>query len=203
MRPRLPLLVFLVMFRLRRTLGFATRSFSSTTAADASKLLNLSTVTKADLTEIITSWGHPKFRANQIWQWIREKGVTEVDHMSNLPKSLRAQLKDFSRPSTLQISLEQTSKDGTIKRAYACQDGQLIESVLMPYDDGRYTACISSQAGCAQGCVFCATGQMGFARQLNSDEIFEQVARFAAELQQKDDSGEVRSHGRPTRLSST
>ena len=55
----------------------------------------------------------------------------------------------------------------------------------MPYEDGRRTACISSQAGCAMGCVFCATGQMGFARQLTSDEIFEQVARFASELKEK------------------
>jgi 23S rRNA (adenine2503-C2)-methyltransferase len=186
------------MFQIRQSLGFASRSLST----DASKLLNLSTVTKEDLTEIIKSWGHPTYRANQIWQWIREKGITEVDEMTNLPKKLRSQLKEFSKPSTLRISLEQVSKDGTIKRAYACQDGQLIESVLMPYDDGRYTACISSQAGCAQGCVFCATGQMGFARQLSSDEIFEQVARFAAELQQKEDHDEAKSHGRSTRLSS-
>ena len=58
----------------------------------------------------------------------------------------------------------------------------MIESVLMPYEDGRRTACISSQAGCAMGCVFCATGQMGFARQLTAEEIYEQVARFASEL---------------------
>ena len=56
----------------------------------------------------------------------------------------------------------------------------------MPYEDGRYTACISSQAGCAQGCVFCATGQMGFSRQLTPDEIFEQVSRFASELAAKE-----------------
>lgn len=88
--------------------------------------------------------------------------------------------------------------------------GQLIESVLMPYDDGRYTACISSQAGCAQACVFCATGQMGFARQLTADEIFEQVARFAAELQQQRDDGDTsnsagtnkKAHGQSKRLSS-
>lgn len=144
--------------------------------------------------------------------------------MSNIPKTLRAQLSEFAKPSILEIALEQQSKDGTIKRAYRCHDGQLIESVLMPYEDGRYTACISSQAGCAQGCVFCATGQMGFARQLTSDEIFEQVARFAAELQQQEaaagssssssnpkdqrlkettttSSSKPKSHGKATRLS--
>lgn len=76
----------------------------------------------------------------------------------------------------------QVSRDGTIKRAYELGDGQLIESVLMPYDDGRHTACISSQAGCSMGCVFCATGQMGFSRQLSANEIFEQASRFHAEL---------------------
>ena len=129
-------------------------------------------------------------------------GVTDVDQMTNIPKALRAQLLEFSKPSILEIATEQISKDGTIKRAYRCHDGQLIESVLMPYEDGRYTACISSQAGCAQGCVFCATGQMGFARQLTSDEIFEQVARFASELQQReDDKSQKKSHGKSTRLS--
>jgi 23S rRNA (adenine2503-C2)-methyltransferase len=77
---------------------------------------------------------------------------------------------------------EQVSTDGTKKRAYSLHDGQLIESVLMPYEYGRRTACISSQAGCAMGCVFCATGQMGFARQLTSSEIFEQAQKFSAEL---------------------
>ena len=68
---------------------------------------------------------------------------------------------------------------------------QLIESVLMPYTDGRQTACISSQAGCGMGCVFCATGQMGFSRQLTSSEIFEQAQRFSAELR-ADPAGEKR-----------
>ena len=61
-------------------------------------------------------------------------------------------------------------------------DGQLIESVLMPYNDGRRTACISSQAGCGMGCTFCATGQMGFVRHLTATEIFEQAQRFSSEL---------------------
>jgi 23S rRNA (adenine2503-C2)-methyltransferase len=82
-------------------------------------------------------------------------------------------------------TLIQVSKDGTVKRAYALPDGQLIESVLMPYKDGRNTACLSSQAGCGMGCVFCATGQMGFVRHLSAAEIFEQASRFAGELQQK------------------
>ena len=88
-------------------------------------------------------------------------------------------------PVRLRVTCPKVSRDGTVKRAYQLEDGQLIESVLMPYRDGRQTACISSQAGCSMGCVFCATGQMGFARQLTADEIFEQTQRFHAELQRR------------------
>ena len=105
--------------------------------------------------------------------------------------------------------------DGTIKRVYQLQPSShdstssstlLIESVLMgPYRDGRYTACISSQVGCAQGCVFCATGQMGFTRQLSATEIFEQVAIFQALLVSSSSSSEstnaVVTHGKSKRLS--
>jgi 23S rRNA (adenine2503-C2)-methyltransferase len=83
------------------------------------------------------------------------------------------------------VTEQVSKKDGTRKRLYRLPDGQLIESVLMPYDDDRRTACISTQAGCAMGCVFCATGQMGFARHLTPTEIFEQAMRFARELQQE------------------
>jgi 23S rRNA (adenine2503-C2)-methyltransferase len=79
---------------------------------------------------------------------------------------------------TLTVATEQASRDGTVKRLYRLHDGHLIESVLMKYTDGRRTACISSQAGCAMGCVFCATGQMGFGRHLTPTEIFEQVWRY-------------------------
>jgi 23S rRNA (adenine2503-C2)-methyltransferase len=83
----------------------------------------------------------------------------------------------------LELATEQNSLDGTVKRLYRLPDGQMIESVLMPYDDDRRTACISTQAGCAMGCVFCATGQMGFARHLTETEIFEQALMFARDLE--------------------
>lgn len=171
------------------------------------RVINLTTVTKEELETLVQAWGHPKYRGNQVYQWVRKQGVTDIDQMTNLPKTLRSQLADYTRPTSLEIATEQRSKkDGTIKRAYRLHDGQIIESVLMPYRNGRFTACISSQAGCAQGCVFCATGQMGLKRQLTADEIFEQVARFAQELaSQKPGEGvvdpTVEDHGRPTRLS--
>jgi len=144
--------------------------------------VNLLTIHQPELESLLQSWSFPKYRAKQILDCV-QRGVTNFDEMNNIPKKLRTVLEERTTIGTLQLEVELNSKDGTKKRAYRLWDGQLIESVLMPYDDGRATACISSQAGCAMGCVFCATGQMGFARQLTPDEIYEQVARFASELQ--------------------
>lgn len=130
----------------------------------------------------LTQRGIPGFRAKQIWSWLYEQGCADFSLMSNLPKGLRTQLSEEFSLGSLQLATEQVSADGTKKRVYRLHDGQLIESVLMPYGDGRRTACISSQAGCAMRCAFCATGQMGFARQLSADEIFEQALIFAQEL---------------------
>jgi 23S rRNA (adenine2503-C2)-methyltransferase len=149
--------------------------------ASSMQILNLLTIEKEELEHHIQAWGYPKYRADQVWKWVRT-GVTSVEDMGNLPKKLRLDLEKYTKKGSLELDTEEVSKDGTRKRAYRLHDGQLIESVLMPYRDGRYTACISSQAGCAMGCVFCATGQMGFARQLTPDEILEQVARFDSEL---------------------
>lgn len=146
-------------------------------------MINLYSLSSADLTDLMTAWGEPSYRANQLHEWLYDKRVNSFDAMTNLPQSLRERLKQETTLGTLELSVEQSSDDGTVKRLYKLPDGQFIESVLMPYDDDRRTACISSQAGCAMGCVFCATGQMGFARQLTSTEIFEQAMRFAADLE--------------------
>ena len=116
------------------------------------------TMALPELEELVVAWGHKKFRAGQIHDWIRKRGVTDFDDMKNIPKSLRQTLHENARVGSLELAVQADSKDGTIKRAYRLHDGQLIESVLMPYDDGRNTACVSSQAGCAMGCSFCATG---------------------------------------------
>ena len=167
------------------------RLFASMDTAPADlKLINLLTIEKEELQQYIVSWGFPKYRSEQVWKWIRD-GVTSIDDMTNLPQPLKEHLHKYTKEGggSLILDTELISKDGTRKRAYRLWDGQLIESVLMPYRDGRYTACISSQAGCAMGCVFCATGQMGFARQLTPDEIIEQVARFDAELRRDQADG--------------
>lgn len=146
-------------------------------------MINLYALSSAELTDLMTSWGEPSYRANQLHEWLYDKRVSNFDAMTNLPQSLRERLQQETTLGTLELAVEQSSDDGTVKRLYKLPDGQFIESVLMPYDDDRRTACISSQAGCAMGCVFCATGQMGFARQLTSTEIFEQAMRFAVDLE--------------------
>ena len=154
-------------------------------AGDEEVKVNLLSLSPEALEKQLVEWGAKKFVAKQIHQWLYDKGATSIDQFTNVSKEMRELLKSRATMGTLEIATEQVSKDGTIKRAYKLPDGQLIESVLMPYEDGRRTACISSQAGCAMGCVFCATGQMGFARQLTASEIFEQVQRFHSELAQK------------------
>lgn len=146
-------------------------------------MINLYELNPESLADLLSGWGEPRFRAKQVWSWLYEHRVSSLDQMKNLPKTLIARLEQETVLGTLQISAEQSSGDGTLKRLYRLPDGQLIESVLMPYDDDRRTACISTQAGCAMGCVFCATGQMGFARHLTAAEIFEQAMLFARDLE--------------------
>ena len=139
------------------------------------------------LADLLAGWGEPRFRAKQVEEWLYVKRVDSFEAMTNLPKQLRDKLSSETALGTLALEAEETSADGTIKRLYRLHDGQLIESVLMEYDDERRTACISTQAGCAMGCVFCATGQMGFARHLTAAEIFEQALFFARDLEARGD----------------
>jgi 23S rRNA (adenine2503-C2)-methyltransferase len=139
------------------------------------------------LADLLAGWGEPRFRAKQLVEWLYSRRVDSFDAMSNLPKSLRDRLAAETTLGVLELEAEENSADGTTKRLYRLHDGQLIESVLMEYDDERRTACISTQAGCAMGCVFCATGQMGFARHLTAAEIFEQALFFARDLEARGD----------------
>ena len=146
---------------------------------------NFYALTIEDLRLKLSEWKVPRFRSDQVWNWVYENGVSDFDNMNNLPKKLRHLLKESFVLGTAAIDIEQKSEDGTVKRLYRLPDGALIESVLMPYRDGRRTACISSQVGCAMACQFCATGQMGFVRQLLPVEIFEQALRYSTLLQAK------------------
>ena len=119
--------------------------------------------------------GEPRYRLDQVWAGIHERGE-EIDDLTNLPKALRARLTD-ELPLALTPEVESISDDGdTVKWLWRLHDGHKIETVLMHYDD-RTTVCVSSQAGCAMACGFCATGQSGFDRHLSVGEIVEQIVR--------------------------
>ncbi len=132
-----------------------------------------------ELKEFLTSWGEPTYRTDQIWGWLYRSLVADFQEMANLPKELRERLAEATLLRTMKSLKERVSADGlTRKVLFALRDDQTIESVLMRYER-RHTACISTQVGCALGCVFCATGQSGFVRNLTPGEIVEQVLYFA------------------------
>jgi len=163
----------------------STDTVSAVDAGEPAKAarINLYGLHDDELAALLKEWGQPKFRAKQLKKWLYgETPAASVDEMHNLPKALRMQLSEHTTLGEMVVAHQQESRDGTRKRLWRCADGALIESVLMPYADRRRTACISSQVGCAMGCTFCATGQMGFSRDLSEGEIFEQAARFSAEL---------------------
>jgi 23S rRNA (adenine2503-C2)-methyltransferase len=123
--------------------------------------------------------GQPRYRVDQVWSGLYEQLVAPED-ITNLPKALRAELSE-RLPAALTQEVRRVSDGGdTVKYLWSLHDGSRIETVLMLYPD-RVTVCVSSQAGCAMGCGFCATGQAGFTRHLTVGEIVEQVARAAAE----------------------
>jgi 23S rRNA (adenine2503-C2)-methyltransferase len=139
-------------------------------------MIHLYDLSLEELADLLNRWGYPVFRARQIWRWLYTQKVGDFTEMRNLSADLRERLSAESRLYALKPVRELFSADGqTVKWLFQLPDGQLIESVLMDYVDGRRTACISTQAGCAMGCVFCATGQMGFSRHLTVGEIVEQT----------------------------
>jgi 23S rRNA (adenine2503-C2)-methyltransferase len=157
-------------------------------------------LTHAQLSELLTDWGEPRFRADQVWRWLYASLVRESEGMDNLPASLRARMAAETDLALLTPVTGQVSASGrTRKVLFRLRDGNTIESVLMQYYDRR-TACISSQAGCSMGCTFCATGQGGLARNLSAGEIVAQVLYFAREIREVE-IGRARESGQRGQIS--
>jgi len=129
------------------------------------------------LDQTLAAHGEPRYRAGQIWAWAA-KGVDGYEQMTNLPVALREALAHELPFSSLTLSEEAQSSDGTIKALFQTADERPLEAVLMRYRDKRRSICVSSQSGCPLTCTFCATGQMKFARNLTASEILDQALYF-------------------------
>lgn len=145
---------------------------------------NIREASLEEISDFLKAHGEKAFRAKQIWQWIWQKGCTDFQAMSNLSKPIRDLLDTHYYFDTLTPRNIQRASDGTVKTSWLLHDGEVIESVLIPGNQ-KFTVCVSSQAGCPLGCKFCATGTLGFKRNLTAGEIFSQViaAKEAAEAQ--------------------
>jgi 23S rRNA (adenine2503-C2)-methyltransferase len=152
------------------------------------KKTDLLSLTLPQMQQWLVDRGEPSFRVKQLYSWLYQRLVTDFSAMTNLPQLLRSQLAQEASIGPMVVRSEQLSKDDrTRKILLELDDGKLIESVLMLYppireSSARATVCVSTQAGCAFGCTFCATGQMGFDRHLTAGEIVAQVLFFAREL---------------------
>jgi 23S rRNA (adenine2503-C2)-methyltransferase len=127
--------------------------------------------------ERVIAWGEPAYRGKQVFDWIHRKGVLDPDEMSNVPKTLRERLKEEGVGWPVEVVSAHESADRTKKLLVGMPDGEKVETVLIPQlgDAGVVTQCISSQVGCAMGCVFCASGVAGLKRQMSDAEIVAQV----------------------------
>ncbi len=145
-------------------------------------MTDIKATTLEELQNQFKSWGEPAYRVTQVLDWVYKRRARSWDEMSNLPKTLRAKLKETYSLTTLELVRKQGSRDTTQKFLWKLTDGSFIESVLIPANPAlygeasdRHTLCISTQVGCAYGCKFCASGLEGWKRNLKPEEIVDQI----------------------------
>jgi 23S rRNA (adenine2503-C2)-methyltransferase len=135
---------------------------------------DIRSLSREELRDFFIAQGQQAFRGNQIYEWLWKKGAHDFDSMTNLSKELREFLETHFVINHIQVDSMQRSSDGTIKNGLKLYDGLVVESVLIPTKT-RTTACVSSQVGCSLNCAFCATARLKRMRNLNPDEIYDQV----------------------------
>ena len=158
--------------------------------------VDLRTLNRKQLREMLQELGQPAFRTKQIEEWIWEKGATSFDEMTNLPKALRATLAEQFVLGGVQQVARQVSEDGSRKYLLRYADGTSVECVGMP-SGNRLAVCVSSQAGCAMGCAFCATGAAGLSRSLTEGEIYDQVLHVRDDFDTRVTSVVLMGQGEP------
>lgn len=137
-------------------------------------LPDLRAMTLDDAEAFAVGRGWPKFRGEQAWRWVHDRGARSFDEMTNVAPKMRAELAEVAQIGSLEVAQVQESVDGTRKMRLVTHDGHSIESVIIP-DGDKTTQCISSQVGCAVDCQFCATAKLGLLRNLDAGEIVDQV----------------------------
>jgi len=140
-----------------------------------SRLVDLKNLSPAELEAFLAGLGKERFRAGQLLRWIYPRGVTDFAAMTDLAKDFRTELAGRAMVSRFSPEAEEVSRDGTRKFLFRLADGESIETVLIPMDEGRATLCISTQVGCAMQCAFCLTGTFGLTRNLTAGEIVNQL----------------------------
>lgn len=145
---------------------------------------------------MLAGFGQPRFRTRQVVRWLYNRGVAAFDEMSDLPGALRAELGAHYSLGRLVLAAKEVSADGTRKYLWELTDGTTVESVGIPAGD-RLTVCYSTQAGCAMGCTFCATGQSGLTRNLSPGEMVDQVLAVAADMRSRVSNAVAMGQGEP------
>ncbi len=150
---------------------------------------------ETELTELCQELGLKRFRAQQLFRWVQQKGVHTWEEMHNISETERQKLRTLLNLSPLKLLRVQRAQDGTRKYLFGLEDGESIECVLMNYERdttrNRHTVCVSTQVGCAVGCAFCATGLGGFCRDLSVGEIVGQVLEISRWMSQEDPLSKV------------
>ncbi len=136
---------------------------------------NLKNMTADELEAFFKSMGEPAYRGKQVFRWIRAARAAKFEEMTDLSLALRLKLEETARLPIIEPEYEETDEDGTIKLGLRLQDGNVVETVVMPAGERQYSVCLSSQAGCPLGCAFCYTAKIGFKRSLTLFEITEQL----------------------------
>ena len=150
------------------------------------KKIDIRQLSIEQLTNELSELGEKPFRAKQIYEWLWKKRAVNFDQMTNLSEKLRDKLSEKYAINAIKLSEAQFSNDRTIKNAFALSDDAIIEGVLIPTSK-RMTACVSVQVGCSLSCAFCATGTLKRVRNLNQDEIFDQVVMINNQAKEKYD----------------
>jgi 23S rRNA (adenine2503-C2)-methyltransferase len=136
---------------------------------------NIRNLSLEQIQDLFKTMGEPAFRAKQVWEWLWQKSALSFNDMTNLSKALRDKLSQQLSFPSLTVDMTQKSEDGTEKFRFRTHDGHMVEGVLIP-TESRMTACVSSQIGCSLSCKFCATGYIVKKRNLEFDEIVDEVA---------------------------